>query len=661
MVVANPDIANPDIANPDIANPDIANPDIANPDIANPDIANGAISDVSWTVSNTGNTTSAFNVNLFLANTTLPAGLKTQLILYKTYQTPVLAVNGCDLRVETRNQLLSNIVRPTFVTPGQAVPDQNSPLASNATLWLAPGEVARITLRVFDNDRSNNIIVTNLDGTTASIDPALNPATTLTAGIAAQGVDVGPGALDPPGATKPPIVTTTGTNLFYLQQPTFAAPGAVMTPAVRVRVWSNAGLPLPGVSVSMALVSPPAGVVLGGTTTAVSDADGIATFSTLSVNTAAIGLSLRATATSVGVVASGTSAPFSVGAVGPWTASGSGLVTTVDAGATGHPVMQYQNNGQGIFSGNWQLSSVATQTRTIALSYVWDGFHSYFMVNARLDVFVNRNGVDVSLVTLLSPPTTSCDPCRPPSGGFTYSGSATVSVQAGDIYGFRLSGSHNDGTYVLQGTFSVGVDGAPVLGAAAPSAIAPGQMIVLTGVNMPATTAGGIVFNQGGADKPAQYLFYPSPTYPTNTVVIARSPSDLVAGPATVRSVSGPLSTRAWPITIAAAATPPVLRGLRASCASTTDLTTIVPGQTVYVLADGVDTAGTTFLWRNFDNSVTLPTTPASTTGGPDSICTVGTAPTAAGFTSGNWHLEITTTVGGSTSGNSGAKFFIVP
>ena len=105
-------------------------------------------------------------------------------------------------------------------------------------------------------------------------------------------------------------------------------------------------------------------------------------------------------------------------------------------------------------------------------------------------------------------------------------------------------------------------------------------MIVLTGVNMPATTAGGIVFNQGGADKPAQYLFYPSPTYPTTTVVIARSPSNLVAGPATVRSVSGPLSTRAWPITIVATATPPVLRGLRASCASTTDLTTIVPGQT---------------------------------------------------------------------------------
>ena len=87
-----------------------------------------------------------------------------------------------------------------------------------------------------------------------------------------------------------------------------------------------------------------------------------------------------------------------------------------------------------------------------------------------------------------------------------------------------------------------------------------------------------------------------------------------------------------------------------------------MPDQTVYVIADGVDTAGTTFLWRNFDNSLTLPTTPGSTVAGPQSICTVGTAPTAAaGFTSGNWHLEITTTVGIKTSANSGAKFFIVP
>ncbi len=181
--------------NPDIENPDIENPDIENPDIENPDIENGALSDVTWTVSNIGNTTSAFNVNLFLANAAVPAGLKTQLIVYKIYKTPVLAPNGCDLQTETRNVILYNVPNPNFVTPGQGLPDQNDPADTNATLWLNPGEVGRVTLRVFDEDTSNNITVTNLDGSTASIDPAFNPETAVTAAISAQGVDI----LDPPG------------------------------------------------------------------------------------------------------------------------------------------------------------------------------------------------------------------------------------------------------------------------------------------------------------------------------------------------------------------------------------------------------------------------------------------------------------------------------
>ncbi|MEZ5418324.1 MAG: LamG-like jellyroll fold domain-containing protein [Vicinamibacterales bacterium] len=182
-----------------------------------------------------------------------------------------------------------------------------------------------MTLRVYDNDRSDNVIYTNLDGTTASIDPRFNPATVTTVGISAQGVDV----LDPPGATEPPAVTTTGTNLFYLQQPSNVAPGAVMAPPVQVRIWDNTGAPLPGVIVSIALDSPPAGVLLSGTTSAVADGDGIATFTALSVNLPATGLRLRATATSPGAVAAGTSAPFDVsvagGPVSLWHADGTAL------------------------------------------------------------------------------------------------------------------------------------------------------------------------------------------------------------------------------------------------------------------------------------------------------------------------------------------------
>ncbi|MEZ5418323.1 MAG: sialidase family protein [Vicinamibacterales bacterium] len=108
------------VLNPDIENPDIENPDIENPDIENPDIENGTISDVTWTVSNIGNTTAAFNVNVFLAAAAVPSGINTQLVVYKTYKTPVLDPDGCTLRTETQNVLLFNVPSPNFITPGEA-------------------------------------------------------------------------------------------------------------------------------------------------------------------------------------------------------------------------------------------------------------------------------------------------------------------------------------------------------------------------------------------------------------------------------------------------------------------------------------------------------------------------------------------------------------
>jgi hypothetical protein len=305
VVVANPDIENPDIENPDIENPDIENPDIENPDIENPDIENGTISDVTWTVSNTGNTTSAFNVNLFLSQATVPGGLTTQLILYKTYKTPVAAPNGCDLRVETRNVLIASVPNPDFVSAGESVPDPNDPSEKNATLWLAPGEIARITLRIYDPDRSDNITYTNADGSIASIDPAFNPRTEVTPGISGQGVDV----LDPPGATQPPIVTPTGSNLFFLQHPTTAAPGAPIAPAVTVRAFDNTGAGLSGVLVTMSLVTPGSGILSGGL--AMTDVSGVAIFPALSVDTPGV-YQLMASAAGPTSIATAVSNPFTI-------------------------------------------------------------------------------------------------------------------------------------------------------------------------------------------------------------------------------------------------------------------------------------------------------------------------------------------------------------
>ena len=96
--IANPNIANPNIANPNIANPNIANPNIANPNIANPNIANtalsdGTITDGTWAVTNTGNTSSAYAVNLIGQNP--PQGVALQLIVYQNYTTPL--AQGCTL------------------------------------------------------------------------------------------------------------------------------------------------------------------------------------------------------------------------------------------------------------------------------------------------------------------------------------------------------------------------------------------------------------------------------------------------------------------------------------------------------------------------------------------------------------------------------------
>ncbi|HZJ42354.1 MAG TPA: putative Ig domain-containing protein [Pyrinomonadaceae bacterium] len=153
--IANPDIANQDIANQDIANVDIANQDIANQDIANQDIANTSVSDATWTVKNDGNTYTSYSVKL-VQNQEAPAGFKTQLILYKT-NTPGVA-RDCTLGVTRQNLVIANVVNPVYTNPSDLTSTAiTDPSTSNATIILAPGEQAKLTVRVFDPNRNDNI------------------------------------------------------------------------------------------------------------------------------------------------------------------------------------------------------------------------------------------------------------------------------------------------------------------------------------------------------------------------------------------------------------------------------------------------------------------------------------------------------------------------
>lgn len=311
ILIANPDIENPDIENPDIENPDIENPDIENPDIENVAVGgNGVLTDVTWNVSNTGNTTSAFNINLFLASTTVPTGYKTQLILHKTYRTPIVKPGSCTLAYESRNIVLANIPRPEFITPDElGVPDQNDPSDKNATLWLGPGEIGKVTLRVYDPLKSDNVIVINSNGEPVSVDPAFNPHTAVTLAVSSQAVAT---VAIAEGYTDPPLVTPTGSNLFFLQMPTDVLVGAAMMPSVAVQVRDNlTGTPVPAAQVTLTLGSNLGQATLSGNS-ATSNANGIAIFPSLAVNTVGTGYSLIASATTAGVVATAHSVPFNV-------------------------------------------------------------------------------------------------------------------------------------------------------------------------------------------------------------------------------------------------------------------------------------------------------------------------------------------------------------
>lgn len=136
--IAFPDIENPDIENPDIENPDIENsslfsiayPDIENPDIENPDIENSALTEVTWAVKNSGNTTSGQE-----AKPLLPSSLpyKTQLIVRRVFHTPTS--QQCALVSQPVNQILAQTEAQPGVTP-------------TASYAAEPGETVLVTLRI---------------------------------------------------------------------------------------------------------------------------------------------------------------------------------------------------------------------------------------------------------------------------------------------------------------------------------------------------------------------------------------------------------------------------------------------------------------------------------------------------------------------------------
>src|SRR5262249_49892428 len=163
-VVTNPDVVNADVTNPDVVNPDVVNPDVIKPDEANASLSDFNLSEASSTVTNTGNPSASFNVNL-LATDAVPSsfnggGSFLQLIVTKSYVTQT--IQGCAEIPQVTNLLVANVTKPVTrdisntlpadtdaAVAAATTPDVTTGAISNATVALQPGEAARIRVRVF--------------------------------------------------------------------------------------------------------------------------------------------------------------------------------------------------------------------------------------------------------------------------------------------------------------------------------------------------------------------------------------------------------------------------------------------------------------------------------------------------------------------------------
>lgn len=277
VVILNPDISNPDISNPDISNPDISNPDISNPDISNPDISNGSLTDVTWTVTNNGNTTASYDINV-LEGVVVSAAIKTQIVIYRTYSTPV--PDGCTLKYTTQTVVVANIVNPHLL----AAADLNAALS----LYLEPGGQGKVTLRIVDPDPSDDV----------KLNPVETPLQPEVKSAAVNTEDLSDPVPEPPVATPP---TVSATALSVVSQPTDAQVSEPIGVVQARTILTTNGVPAPApnVSIIVAIVTNPSGGNLTGTTTVATDANGIATFPGLSIDRPGAGYQLSFTASAV--------------------------------------------------------------------------------------------------------------------------------------------------------------------------------------------------------------------------------------------------------------------------------------------------------------------------------------------------------------------------
>lgn len=307
-------IIDPNILNPNILNPNILNPNILNPDIRNASFSLGPderaqialrILDLDRRDQN------KLTIPVSSPDPTVP-DVQTAFTDQVFFQQEVRGPNG-EVQVETTPVVTSSAslaVNTVDADAGITQPPIATSILTITSGNLSAGQVQEPYLAQLTADGGNGAFTWSITSGSLPAGLTLNTVTGVISGTpSSAGTFNFIATVRDSGSSEQPqqtataqltIVITAATGnatLAFVSQPAKTRAGEVIYPAVTVQAFKANGSPAPDVLITMTLALNPSSANLGGTTTAITGAAGLATFSTLTVNQGGIGFRLLASAT----------------------------------------------------------------------------------------------------------------------------------------------------------------------------------------------------------------------------------------------------------------------------------------------------------------------------------------------------------------------------
>ena len=101
----------------------------------------------------------------------------------------------------------------------------------------------------------------------------------------------------------------------------------------------------------------------------------------------------------------------------------------------------------------WTFSTVATADGPASFDWAYSGFHAWFQVRVGLQAFADGPDGRVTTPLVSAGPASCCS--GPPSGGFSYSGAATLTVHSNYAFGLIATGSNGDSNHTMRGDITL--------------------------------------------------------------------------------------------------------------------------------------------------------------------------------------------------------------